>query len=83
MKRETSAQRLLGAFTEALDVLDADPKLVQALGRVRNEVIPELHALAGRVDEFTDRLDSLKKKIQGNESDAEIVDEVVSDSEES
>jgi hypothetical protein len=78
VRRETSAQRLLGAFTEALDVLDADPKLVRVLTRVRTEMIPELRVVAARADEVLERLGSLGKKIHGGESDAEIV----SDSEE-
>lgn len=75
--RQSGSQRLLGAFTDAIDVLDADPKLVRALRRVQTEVIPELRAVAARADEVLDRLGALGKKIHGGESgesEAEVVE---------
>ncbi|MGH9463110.1 MAG: hypothetical protein ACRD1X_18015 [Vicinamibacteria bacterium] len=60
MERRGSAQRLLGNFTEALETLGADPKLVKALTRAREEVLPKAEKLLRDVDQVLDRAAELK-----------------------
>jgi hypothetical protein len=77
-KREQAATRILGAFTEALDALGADKKLVGALTKVRTEVIPELEGLVKDVDRAVDRAGGIKEALRGMREeviDAEIVEE--------
>ena len=60
MERRGSAQRLLSNFTEALETLGASPKLVKALTRTREEVIPKAEELVREIDRVLDRAAELK-----------------------
>jgi len=75
VERRGSAERLLGNFTEALETLGADPKLVKALTRAREEVIPKAEKLIREIDLVLDRAAELKYELR------EVRSEVSSDEE--
>lgn len=60
MERRGSAEKLLGNFTEALETLGASPKLVKALTRAREEVIPKAERLIKEIDQVLDRAAEFK-----------------------
>lgn len=74
----SSAKKLLGAFTDAVDAVGADAKLVNALKRVREEVIPDLEALVRDADGTLERLLNVRDRLRSVREeiiDTEIVEE--------
>lgn len=59
------ARKILGAFTDILDELGADQKLVRTLHRVHDEVIPEVEGLVRDVDKAIDRASEIKYSLRG------------------
>jgi ABC-type transporter Mla subunit MlaD len=59
------AKRILGAFTDLLDGLGADQKLVRTLNRVHDEVIPEVEGLVRDVDQALERAAEIKHTLGG------------------